>query len=72
MLSRGEARKRISRERVREQMRRSGVWYAAALEDALREESPTAYKPIDKVMRAQAELTMVVRRLRPVVVHKGA
>ena len=70
LLSRTQARERISRSRVREQLRRSGVWYAAHLEESLREESPTAYKPIDEVMRAQAELTAITRRLRPVMVHK--
>ena len=61
----------IGQARVREQLRRSGVWYAPQLEESLREESPTAYKPIEEGMRAQSELTRIVRRLRPVLVHKG-
>jgi tRNA-splicing ligase RtcB len=71
LLSRVKAREQVSRARVREQLRRSGVWYAPQLEESLREESPTAYKPIEEVMRAQSELTRIVRRLRPVLVHKG-
>ncbi|MEN0065187.1 MAG: RtcB family protein [Myxococcota bacterium] len=38
---------------------------------ALLEESPGAYRDIGKVMRAQRELTRIVRRLRPRIVHKG-
>ena len=72
LLSRTQARNQITRSRLREQLRRAGVWYAPHLEDSLREESPAAYKPIEEVMRAQAELTTITRRLRPLLVHKGA
>ena len=71
LLSRTQARDQITRSRLREQLRRAGVWYAPHLEDSLREESPAAYKPIEEVMRAQAELTTITRRLRPLLVHKG-
>jgi tRNA-splicing ligase RtcB len=71
LLSRTQARNQITRSRLREQLRRAAVWYAPHLEDSLREESPAAYKPIEDVMRAQAELTTITRRLRPLLVHKG-
>jgi tRNA-splicing ligase RtcB len=41
--------------------RRLVLWAAAA-----------AYKDIGAVMRAQRDLVRVVRRLRPVLVYKGA
>jgi tRNA-splicing ligase RtcB len=68
-LSRTEARDRVTVSALRQQLR--GVWYDARLERHLREEAPAAYKPIDAVMAAQADLTAVVRRLRPVLVYKG-
>jgi tRNA-splicing ligase RtcB len=68
-LSRAEARDRITVSALRQQLRR--VWYDARLERQLREEAPGAYKDVDRVMRAQTDLTNVVRRLRPVLVHKG-
>ncbi len=69
-LSRTQARHRITISALRQQLR--GVWYDARLERSLREEAPSAYKPIDEVMHAQAALTKIVRRLRPVLIYKGA
>jgi RNA-splicing ligase RtcB len=40
--------------------------------DALRDEAPGAYKDVGRVMRAQSELTRIVRRLEPVPSYKGA
>jgi RNA-splicing ligase RtcB len=34
--------------------------------------TPGAYEDVDRVMRAQAELTRIVRRLRPLLSYKGA
>ena len=48
-----------------------GVWYDQGMEGAMVEEAPGAYKPIGEVMRAQRELTRVVRRLRPRLIYKG-
>jgi tRNA-splicing ligase RtcB len=48
-----------------------GVYFDLRLSEALREESPQAYKDVAKVLRAEAELTRIVRRLRPIVVYKG-
>ncbi|MDH5674328.1 MAG: RtcB family protein [Myxococcales bacterium] len=69
-MSRSEARRRISRTQLLGDI--EGVWFDHRLTQRLREEAPAAYKDIGKVMRAQRELTRVVRRLEPVLVHKGA
>lgn len=68
-LSRSEARRRIT---VREMARQlHGIWYDHRGAAALREEAPGAYKDIEQVMRAQRELTRIVRRLRPRLCYKG-
>jgi tRNA-splicing ligase RtcB len=36
------------------------------------DEAPGAYKDIGRVMRAQQDLTRIVRRLRPVLCFKGS
>ncbi|MEJ2540248.1 MAG: RtcB family protein [Gemmatimonadota bacterium] len=64
-----EARRRISARDFRRQMK--GVWFDPAREPQLRDEAPAAYKDVEAVMRAQRDLTRVVRRLRPLLVHKG-
>ncbi|WAS94850.1 RtcB family protein [Nannocystis punicea] len=69
-LSRGEARRHIRAGDVVAQMR--GVWFDHRAADALRDEAPAAYKDIGAVMRAQRELTRVVRRLRPLLSFKAA
>lgn len=69
-LSRGEARRQIRAGDVVAQM--DGVWFDHRAADALRDEAPAAYKDIGAVMRAQRELTRVVRRLRPLLSFKGA
>ena len=48
------------------------VWFDRRLACKLRDEAPGAYKDIHAVMRAQRELTRIVRRLRPVLSYKGA
>jgi len=68
-LPRGEARKRIRRRDLEEQMR--GVWYDRRMGSRLLDEAPGAYKDIGAVLRAQKALTRVTRRLEPVLVHKG-
>ena len=40
--------------------------------DALRDEAPAAYKDLGAVMRAQADLTRIVRRVRPRLNYKGS
>ena len=68
-MSRTEARRRIAPRELDRQMR--GVWFDRRLSESLREESPAAYKDIGKVMRAQQDLTRIVRTLRPLLNYKG-
>jgi tRNA-splicing ligase RtcB (3'-phosphate/5'-hydroxy nucleic acid ligase) len=68
-MTRTEARRRIGVEELRRQLR--GVWFDERRADALRAEAPGAYKEIGRVMRAQAELTKIVRRLRSILSYKG-
>lgn len=68
-LSRTEARQKVSAKELRRQMR--GVWFDHSMENRLRDEAPSAYKDIGVVMRAQKELTRVVRQLEPLLVYKG-
>lgn len=68
-MSRSVARERFARHDVRRQM--GDVWYDPRLLDALREESPKAYKDLRSVLKAQEPLMRVVRRLRPLLVYKG-
>ncbi len=68
--SRGEAARRISVRAMEKQL--EGVWFDHRLAPRLRDEAPGAYKDIDAVMRAQRDLTRVVRRLTPLLSYKGA
>jgi tRNA-splicing ligase RtcB len=69
LFSRHAARERFDRADVRRQM--DGVWYDPRRIDALREETPKAYKDVRAVMRAQQDLVRIDRTLRPVLVYKG-
>jgi tRNA-splicing ligase RtcB len=69
-LSRAEAHRMISLRTLHQEMQ--GVWFDFNNADALCDEAPSAYKPIHKVMRAQRELTRIMRRLRPLLSYKGA
>lgn len=68
-LPRGLAFRKISARRLIQEM--EGVWFHEALVERLRDEAPSAYKPIAHVMRAQRELVRIVRRLRPLLSYKG-
>lgn len=68
-MSRSEARMRIDAARLSRQMGR--VHFDRARAARLVEEAPAAYKDISAVMRAQAGLVRVVRRLEPVLSYKG-
>jgi tRNA-splicing ligase RtcB (3'-phosphate/5'-hydroxy nucleic acid ligase) len=68
-LSRTEARHSLSARDVLRQLGR--VRFDHRLAADLREEAPSAYKDIDDVLRAEADLVRIVRRLRPVLVFKG-
>jgi tRNA-splicing ligase RtcB len=68
-LARGHAFRKIDRRRLVREM--EGVWFDEELADRLRDEAPSAYKPIAEVMRAQKELVRIERRLRPLLSYKG-
>lgn len=69
-MSRGEARRKISSRALLRQMHH--VWFDQRQAASLRDEAPSAYKDINAVMRAQRELTKVIRRLSPLLAYKGA
>jgi tRNA-splicing ligase RtcB (3'-phosphate/5'-hydroxy nucleic acid ligase) len=68
-LRRSDALKKIGARQLLSEMR--GIWFNARQAGKLRDEAPSAYKDIFAVMRAQRELTKIVRRLRPVLNYKG-
>jgi tRNA-splicing ligase RtcB len=68
-FNRGDAIKKIGVRKLEREMR--GVWFDHRHAALLRDEAPSAYKDIQSVMHAQRELTMIVRRLRPVLSYKG-
>lgn len=68
-MSRTEARERVTTRALRRQMK--GVWFDEERAGRLRDEAPSSYKDIGAVMRAQKELTRVVRRVRPLLAYKG-
>lgn len=68
-MSRHEARQRITLGQFRNQTQ--DVWIDPRAAPALKEEAPAAYKDIRAVMRAQHELTRIVRVLRPLLSYKG-
>ena len=68
-MDRTSARRNISLEMLQEEMR--GVWYESHIASRFRDEAPSAYKDITKVMKAQRDLTRVVRCLKPVLVYKA-
>jgi tRNA-splicing ligase RtcB (3'-phosphate/5'-hydroxy nucleic acid ligase) len=67
--SRSEAARSIGVKQLTREM--AGVWFDHRQSDRLRDEAPSAYKDIHAVMRAQRELTKIVRELRPVLSYKG-
>jgi tRNA-splicing ligase RtcB len=68
-LSRTEAARKVN---VRDLSRQMGpVWFDHRRAAALRDEAPSAYKDIRKIMRAQRELVRVTRELSPLLSYKG-
>jgi tRNA-splicing ligase RtcB len=68
--SRTEAARSIGVKQLTREM--AGVWFDHRQADRLRDEAPSAYKDIHAVMRAQRDLTKIVRELRPLLSYKGA
>ena len=71
-LSRGRARDQLSLEEELEQIRSAGGKVFATSPGAVLDEMPAAYKDLDAVMAAQADLVEPVRRFRPFGTYKGA
>jgi tRNA-splicing ligase RtcB len=69
-LSREAARREISVRRLQREL--GGVWCDRRRLERLRDEAPSAYQDIEKVMQAQGDLVKVVRRLRPLLTYKGS
>jgi len=68
-LSRSEARRRVAPSKLEREM--GEVVYDERLAARLCDEAPSAYKRLERVMRAQQELTRTLHRLRPLCVFKG-
>ncbi len=66
-MSRGEAKRRFTVE----DHEKATAGIECRKDEGVIDETPMAYKPIDKVMAAQAELVAVVHELRQVVCVKG-
>lgn len=68
-MSRGQARRELDRETLVETMK-DKAWNGDA--ETLIDEDPRAYKDIDEVMAAQADLVTIEHRLHQVLNYKGA
>jgi tRNA-splicing ligase RtcB len=68
-MSRSEARRRISVPAFEQQV--NGVWFDQRKTRRLIDEAPGAHKDLAKVMKAQRQLTRILRRLTPVLSYKG-
>jgi tRNA-splicing ligase RtcB len=71
-LSRGQARRQLS---LRDELGRvaaAGGKVFTAYEEGVLDEMPSAYKDLDAVMAAQADLVEPVQRLTPLATYKGA
>ena len=71
-LSRGRARDQLSLEEELERIRAAGGKVFATSPGAVLDEMPAAYKDLDHVMAAQADLVEPVRRFTPIGTYKGA
>lgn len=67
-LPRSIARQQIGQRQLLREMH--GVWFDDQRSDQLRDEAPSAYKDVQTVMRAQRDLTAIVRELHPLLVYK--
>lgn len=68
-MRRGEAHRTIRLEQLKREMK--GVWFDQRHLSRLCDEAPSAYKDITHVMRAQRELTKILRVVRPVLSYKA-
>jgi tRNA-splicing ligase RtcB (3'-phosphate/5'-hydroxy nucleic acid ligase) len=70
--SRSRARAELSLQRELETVAAAGGKVFAANKEAVLDEMPGAYKDLDEVMTAQADLVRPVRKLTPLATYKGA
>jgi len=68
-MDRTQARRTVSERDLHRQLK--GIWFDPRRAGSHRDEAPSAYKDIQRVMRAQKDLTCIVRRLQPVLCYKG-
>jgi tRNA-splicing ligase RtcB len=68
-LSRTDARHEVGGKDFARQVGK--LWYDHRIAHKLRDEAPAAYKDIRQVMKAQSELTRIVRELRPLLSYKS-
>ena len=68
-MSRTEAAKRISTKMLRREM--SEVWFDQRKASSMVDESPSAYKNVRKVIKAQKELVRIVDQRVPILNFKG-
>ena len=68
-MSRSEARRRIHQGTLEREM--EGVFFDHRMVRRLCDEAPPAYRDINKVMKAQRELTRIDRKLWPILSYKG-
>ncbi len=68
-LSRTEAHRQVSSNDFARQVGK--LWYDHRKTVKLKDEAPSAYKNIRHIMKAQQDLTRIVRELRPVLSYKG-
>jgi len=73
IMSRSQAKKRLSGRVVAEHLRKEGIIVRAPSEAAIADEAPEVYKPSDEVVRVvhEAGLSKLVARLSPIGVIKG-
>lgn len=69
-MSRSAARSRITKRKLLNELR--DVYIDPRVAEGLREEAPSAYKDIRRVMRDQRDLVRVTRTLSPVLTYKGS
>lgn len=70
--SRGQARRELSLQRELQTVAAAGGKVFAASKEAVLDEMPGAYKDLDEVMTAQADLVRPERKLTPLGTYKGA
>ena len=73
LMSRSQAKKRLSGREVAEDLLKEGIIVRAPSENAIADEAPGVYKPSDEVVNVVHEvgISRLVARLSPVGVIKG-